>query len=79
MGEGVELVRVALGALNRQAEDPLPMASMRSNMASMRNCSGSTPPSSLIIELRRKPVATTWSCVAFGSRSPAICSMMNRS
>ena len=37
------------------------MASMRSNIASMRNCSGSMPPSSLIIELRRKPVATTWS------------------
>ena len=57
----------------------LPMASMRSNMASMRNCSGSMPPSSLIIELRRNPVATAWSCVAPGNWSPAICSMMNRS
>ena len=47
---------------------PLPIASMRSNIASIRNCSGSTPPSSLIIELRRKPVATTWSCVASGQQ-----------
>ena len=47
---------------------PLPMASMRSNIASMRNCSGSMPPSSLIIELRKKPVATSWSCVAFGQQ-----------
>ena len=39
------------------------MASIRSNIASMRNCSGSMPPSSLIIEFRRKPVATIWSCV----------------
>ena len=31
---------------------------MRSNIASMRNCSGSMPPSSLSIEFRRKPVAT---------------------
>ena len=30
------------------------MASMRSNIASMRNCSGSMPPSSLIIEFRKK-------------------------
>ena len=67
----VELVVVALGTLDRQAEDALAEASMRSNIASMRNCSGSMPPSSLIIELRRKPVATIWSCVAFGSRSPA--------
>ena len=37
---------------------PLPIASMRSYIASMRNCSGSMPPSSLIIEFRRKPVAT---------------------
>src|ERR1041384_7404927 len=29
---------------------PFPMASMRSNIASMRNCSGSTPPSSMINE-----------------------------
>src|SRR3990170_2436348 len=29
---------------------PLPMASIRSNIASMRNCSGSTPPSSMINE-----------------------------
>ena len=34
----------------------------------MRNCSGSMPPSSLIIEFRRKPVATSWSCVAFGQQ-----------
>ena len=54
----IELVVVALRALNGHAEHALPIASMRSNMASMRNCSGSTPPSSLIIELRRKPVAT---------------------
>ena len=44
------------------------MASIRSNIASMRNCSGSTPPSSLTIEFRRKPVATTWSWVASGQQ-----------
>ena len=38
------------------------MQSMRSNIASMRNCSGSTPPSSLIIEFRKKPGRHTWSC-----------------
>ena len=40
----------------------LPIASMRSNSASMRNCSGSAPPSSLAIEFRRKPVATLCGC-----------------
>ena len=44
------------------------MASIRSNIASMRNCSGSTPPSSLIIEFRRNPVATTWSWVGLGQQ-----------
>ena len=34
---------------------PFPMASIRSNIASMRNCSGWMPPSSLIIELRKDP------------------------
>ena len=57
----------------------MPIASMRSYIASIRNCSGSMPPSSLIIEFRKKPVATIWLCVAFGSRSPAICSITNLS
>ena len=66
--DGIELVVVALRALDGDSEDTLlPMPSMRSNMASMRNCSGSTPPSSLTIELRRNPVATSWSWVRWAA------------
>ena len=39
--------------------------------------SGSTPPSALNIEFRRKPVAIFCCWVAFGSMSPAICSRAN--
>ena len=34
---------------------------------------GRVPPSSLTIELRRKPVATVRACVVLGSWSPASC------
>ncbi len=56
-----------------------PIASMRSKIPSMRNCSGFAPPSSLVIEFRRNPVAMRSSCVASGSRSPAICFTTNSS
>ena len=56
-----------------------PVVLTRSTTASTRNCSGSTPPSWLIPVLRWNPVATFCDTVAFGSRSPASCSVVKRS
>ena len=41
---------------------------MRSNISTMRNCSAIIAPSSLSMLLRRNPVATICSCVAFGQQ-----------
>ena len=49
----------------------------RSTITSKCASSLSTPPSSFNIVLRLKPVAIFWASVAFGSMSPAICSMVN--
>ena len=44
-----------------------------------RYSSSMMPPSELMTWLRPKPVAIRWSSVGFGSRSPASCSVRNRS
>ena len=49
----------------------------RSMMAALRNSSGLVPPSVLVIVLRWNAVAMSCSSVGWGSRSPAICSMVN--
>ena len=51
----------------------------RSTTAAERNSSTLVPPSVLVSVFLWKPVATSCSGVAFGSRSPASCSMVNRS
>ncbi len=50
---------------------------MRSATAAIRNSSSEVPPSSLFMVLRWNAVAIFWLSVGFGSRSPAICSMVN--
>ena len=57
----------------------VPVVSTRSRIAATRYSSGSVPPSVLIMVLRWNPVAIFCSGVASGSRSPATCSMVNRS
>ena len=49
----------------------------RSTTATLRNSSSLVPPSLLVSVLRWKAVATSCSSVGSGSRSPAICSIVN--
>ena len=51
----------------------------RSMTAAVRNSSSLVPPSFCVMVLRWKAVAMRWSCVGFGRRSPASCSMLKRS
>src|SRR5207248_9460297 len=51
----------------------------RSTTATLRNSSSLVPPSLLVSVLRWNAVATSWSSVGWGSRSPAICSTVNTS
>ena len=54
-----------------------PVVFVRSTVRSTRNCSASVPPSSLNDVFRWNPVATFWSAVAPGRRSPASCWVVN--
>ncbi len=49
----------------------------RSTTATLRNSSSSVPPSLLVWVLRWKAVATSWSGVGVGSKSPASWSRVN--
>ena len=79
LGQRFELVVVAAGAAERQAEQRLPRSCGRCRRAGRIGPPPDRPGSSSQCPSRRKPVAMMVSAVASGSSSPAICSMMNRS
>ena len=57
----------------------VPVVETRSTTLSTKNSSAMMPISEFMRWLRLNPVAIFWSSVAFGSRSPASCSIVKRS